>query len=208
MQEDLDVAKKSLRKKMNDLRGNTPPLTLSMMSAKAQERLMTKGLWKNAGSVALYMAVRNELDTRLLFDEALKQGKRVYLPRVETDKEGIMHYAPCTGRNELAPGAYGIPEPRESAPACLFGSDEDTSGYRMRPWPDLFLLPGVAFDRRGYRLGYGGGYYDRFLARCSGRQTTFVAIAYNFQVVDRVPDAEWDRPVNAICTDKELIWIK
>ncbi len=76
------------------------------------------------------------------------------------------------------------------------------------PAPDLFLIPGVGFDMRGRRLGFGGGYYDRFLsARSCRAHSFFLAPAYAFQVVDEVPAGDWDMPVQALCTENAFFYI-
>ena len=74
---------------------------------------------------------------------------------------------------------------------------------------DLILVPGLCYDREGYRLGFGGGYYDRFLAafgaRGSGRRPLLVGLCYAFQVVDALPSQDWDRPVDCLCTEEGLV---
>jgi 5-formyltetrahydrofolate cyclo-ligase len=96
---------------------------------------------------------------------------------------------------EIKPGAFNIPEPDRNVCQML----ETFS-------PDIILLPGVGFDRQGFRLGYGGGYYDRFLTHPQLSQTLFLGIAFDFQLTDELPVEAWDKPVHGIITDREILW--
>lgn len=171
-------------------------------SCLAQERLLADPAWQNASFITLYVAAKGEIQTDRLLEAAWSAGKRVFLPRVDKKERGLMHFLRCTGTAQLGPGSFGLLEPlEEHCPACDFTAE----GY-----PDLMILPGLAFDRRGGRLGWGGGYYDRFLEMCSGAgaSTRFIGLGYAFQLLPEVPTEPWDRPVDAVCTDEELIWIK
>lgn len=218
MNADVDKLKKELRAKILTARRESAPEALAVFSLSIQRRLLREDVWKNAQSVALYVATQNEVDTALLLEAAWQEGKAVYLPRVVKEEDGKMHFAPCAGLFELGRGAYGIQEPLpELCPACAFtlageggeypaGTTQSTNNI-FAPPPDLFIVPGVAFDRKGNRLGFGGGYYDRFLSgqACRAR-SFFVALAYAFQIVGEVPVGEWDQPVQAVCTEKEY-WL-
>lgn len=171
-------------------------------SRLAQERLLADPAWKSAKFITLYVAAKGEIQTDLLLKAAWAEGKRVYLPRVDKKERGLMRFLRCTGPEQLGPGSFGLQEPlEEHCPACDFTAE----GY-----PDLMILPGLAFDRQGGRLGWGGGYYDRFLGMCAGAgaSTRFIGLGYAFQLLPEVPSEPWDRPVDAVCTDEELLWIK
>ncbi|WP_027367254.1 5-formyltetrahydrofolate cyclo-ligase [Desulfocurvibacter africanus] len=163
-------------------------------SAAIQTAITAMPAFGRAREVLLYMAVRNEVGTGQLLDDLLRRKIRVLLPRCESDKPGVMHLA-CLGcREELLPGAYGIPEPDPGVCATV----DDFA-------PDLAIIPGLAFDRRGRRLGYGGGYYDRLLASPALAQCLLVAPAYSFQVVDELPVDPWDRAVHCLVTENDVI---
>ncbi|MDR2892960.1 MAG: 5-formyltetrahydrofolate cyclo-ligase [Deltaproteobacteria bacterium] len=187
------------------------PEEAARRSVLAQERLLASPLWKQASSLALYVAAKGEISTDLLLREAWAQGKSVFLPKVETrpgpDSPGRMSFALCSGLDELRPGAFNILEP--IAEPCASGLDLSANWLgpnRQYAWPPaLFVLPGLAFDRRGRRLGWGGGYYDSFLADRAGCGIKFIGLAYAFQLLEDIPAQEWDVSVNAVCTDEELL---
>jgi 5-formyltetrahydrofolate cyclo-ligase len=209
-----ESAKKNLRARMLALRRDWPEAELRALSVSAQKRLLLQEIWKKAGSVALYMPIRGEVDTALLLEGAWREGKAVFLPRVEeadglqAGKSGKMRFVFCRSPADLRKGAYGIPEPLPDT--------EPLSGFFPRP-PDLFVVPGVAFDRQGGRLGFGGGYYDRFLASCLSEKSPggmrfssfFVGLAYSFQLrEEKLPLEAWDQPVQALCTDAEFLFVQ
>lgn len=218
MDSDTELRKKELRSKMLNMRRGTSPEKLAGFSLNLQRRLMKENIWQQAASVALYIATQNEADTALLLEQAWNEGKTVYLPRVVKEEAGKMHFARCSGFFELERGTYGIMEPAPgSCPPCEFTLALEETASRAAAGsvansiiahpPDLFIIPGVAFDRKGNRLGFGGGYYDRFLSGAACREHSFfVALAYDFQIVESVPAGEWDQPVQAICTEKEF-WL-
>lgn len=116
------------------------------------ERLLGHQWFYRAGSLLCYVSYGSELDTRELIREALRLGKEVYVPRVGENRR--MDFFQIGALEELQPGFHGIPEPPETA-RIYMGEREERA---------LMLMPGVAFDLYGNRLGYGGGYYDRYLA--------------------------------------------
>ena len=206
MPHDLDtgLSKRELRGLMLGRRRAAPPEFLAALSELAQGNLLRQEAWKRARSVALYQATQNEVETGLLLGAAALDSKSVFLPRVRQGSKGEMDFALCRGPQDLVRGAYKILEPAPSIPACLFSPpDECKPGDLIQlPPPDLFIIPGVAFDLLGRRLGFGGGYYDRFLASPLLREhSLFVGLAYSFQVVEALAADSWDQPVDALCTD-------
>ena len=127
-----------------------------------------------------------------LINEALLAGKRVALPVTDINRQEIFMRAVGRYPEDLVPGVFGIPEPREACPAI---APEEI---------DLVLVPGVAYDINGYRLGYGRGYYDRFLPRLRPGALT-VGLAYAFQIVPTVYPEAHDRPVRLIVTEEGII---
>ncbi|MDR2124908.1 MAG: 5-formyltetrahydrofolate cyclo-ligase [Desulfovibrio sp.] len=191
------------------------------LSRAACAHLAASGLWAEAESVGLYAAVRGETDCSSLFRTASAQGKTVLLPLIEDLEASVpcpeqsgrnsgargfraaqqgtrrMRLVPCAGPERLIPGAFGIPEP----PAPAYGEEND-------PVPHLLLVPGTVFDRTGRRLGQGGGFYDRFLARPAYADTPTVGLCYAFQIRDEVPWESFDVPLRALCTEDGLLWIR
>jgi len=150
--------------------------------------------WKKARSVALYIAVRGEMDTSPLLHAARQRGKQVLLPQCVMEEPGAMRFTLCQGPEMLAPGAFGIPEP-----SCSAGMPEVA--------PDLIIVPAVAFDRRGTRLGQGGGFYDRYFSRPEVAGVPRLGFIYAFQLVEHLPQDPWDLPVDGVCTEHGILWI-
>lgn len=157
--------------------------------------------WESAAVVVLYMAVRGEADCGPLLRDAWARGKTVLLPRCSGQKQGEMRLLPCSGPEGLQPGAYSIPEP------VLDEAALETLASGLIPKPDLIVVPGLAFDRLGNRLGMGGGYYDRLLSQPAYAGCFSVGFAYSFQIVEHVQTGGHDIPVRALCTDSNLIRI-
>ncbi|WP_320171650.1 5-formyltetrahydrofolate cyclo-ligase [Maridesulfovibrio sp.] len=151
--------------------------------------------WRKAQEVLLYWPIRNEVDVRPLLREAWDSGKKLFMPCCRRNEPGIMDFGVVRAEKDMVGGSFGIMEPCRSR--CEFPDAVN---------PDLIIVPGVGFDRTGYRIGFGGGYYDRFLARPQKDGFLAVGVCYSFQIVDGFPHEPWDRPVGLICTDRELIW--
>lgn len=137
----------------------------------------------NADTLLLYSALPDEVPTQSLIDELVAQGKTVLLPRVVNDTE--MELRQYTGMQDLQAGAFGILEPTGK----LFTDYEKI---------DVVVVPGMAFDKEGHRLGRGKGYYDRFLAKI--RNTYKIGLCFPWQLVDNVPTDEHDILMDEIMT--------
>ncbi len=174
-------------------------------SCAAQKALIASTLWQKSHVVAVYMAVRGEVDTCLLLEDAWYNKKTVFLPRCRPcrkkehtipEEQGIMDFIACNSMDDMAIGSFGIMEPM----AHLLPN------INMPP-PEILVLPGVGFDRKGYRLGFGGGYYDRILTHPWLARTVCVGLCYTWQIVDNIPVEAWDMPVHALATTKGMLWI-
>ncbi len=159
--------------------------------------IRTLPVWAEAGEVLAYWPLGNEVDIRPLVEELWRRGSRVFLPRCRESEPGVMDLACVFEEGYLVAGQHGTMEPdRNQCPAVPDAS------------PDLILVPGVGFDSRGYRLGFGGGYYDRLLMGEGMSRAVKIGPCYGFQYMDRLPVDSWDRPVDAVCTEKELKWFR
>lgn len=194
-------AREQLRRSLLALRRAQKPPEAAQRARLAQHRLLAAPCWRDAARVALYVGVRDEMATGLLLRAAWDSGREVWLPRVRRGESGRMDFVRCQGPEDLRPGAFGLLEPLPELP----GADPGDAAFR----PELILVPGVAFDRRGGRLGYGGGFYDRFLAELArrGAPRRALGFCFGFQVVDELPCAAWDQPVDGLCTEGEHLWI-
>jgi len=185
--------KPRLRQTLLARRQALTPAMVHAASMRVCERIRALDRWASAREVLLYWPVRGEVDTRALLAELWARKVTVLMPRCRPDAPGEMDIACATCESDLKPGMFSIMEPgAHNCPAV------------NRCEPDLALLPGVGFDRRGFRLGFGGGYYDRLLAGPDMAETLTVGLCHAFQLVDELPTEPWDKPVNLICTDEEL----
>ena len=206
-------ARDDVRRAMRRLRAGQPPDIAEARSLAAQRRMLGAPMWARARSVALYVGVRGELGTHVLLQAAWQTGKTVWLPRVRPEASGLMDFAPCSGPEQLRPGPMGLLEPLDSLPGVGPEMNMDAghnAGHNAGRdaklpvfAPDIALLPGVAFDLAGGRLGYGGGYYDRFLEK--GLDCPRVGLCFEFQLVESLPLAPWDQRVNYICTEERML---
>ncbi len=156
---------------------------LAAMSAAALTRLYATEAWKSAASVWTYVSVKDEVDTRSLIARALAEGKRVAVPRVTGTSLVFYEF---TAFEALQEGYHQLPEP----PA---------DGRRAFDPEALVILPGLAFSEEMDRIGYGGGFYDRFLAAEPGH--SLVALCYDFQMLDHLEVEDHDIPVDVVITD-------
>lgn len=152
-------------------------------------RVLALGQWRAARVILATVAMGSEPDTALLLHKALEQGKTLVLPRVQRAEKSLGLYAVQDLSQDLLPGVWGILEPDPQRCAQISLSQVD-----------LVVVPGVAFDQTGARLGYGAGYYDRLLARQECTAQT-VAMAFDEQLVPRVPMDDHDQRVQLLLTD-------
>ena len=159
-------------------------------SLRMQTRLLESVFWKRSVRVTLYMAVRGEADTALLLAEAWKSGREVFLPRCRRGEPGMMDMVACAGPEELERSSFGLLEPRPGVCSRLLSDEALSAGAQT-----LVLVPALAFDAEGYRLGYGGGYYDRLLDRA---HCAVVGLSFHDLLVPRLPRESWG-PMSLSC---------
>lgn len=180
------MEKNAIRRQALALRGRLNSVQHRSLSLAAQAVLIGSDVFRSASGVALYSPVNNEVDTGAIFRAAVESGKRVYYPRVDRSNIGFCRVRSLT---ELVAGAFNVPEP--------VGEVVSTDLL------DLIVLPGVAFDREGRRLGYGKGFYDRFLAAVSADVET-VGLAFELQVGAPLPEEPHDRKISYLATEAGL----
>jgi 5-formyltetrahydrofolate cyclo-ligase len=185
--------KDTLRRELMARRAGLSAETVRTASEDALSLIRSLAEWRQAREVLVYWPVRGEVDVRPLVAELWQRGCRVLMPRCRPDAYGEMDIACAACEDELVPGPFTLMEP--DAGKCP-PVDECS--------PDMALVPGVCFDRRGYRLGFGGGYYDRLLATEGMKRPLILGIGYAFQLVESLPVQPWDMPVDIVCTEEEL----
>lgn len=181
-------AKLALRKQMRTVRGALPESACDARSTAIEERITSLAEVQGATTILSFASIRNEVRTRPLMEAAWASGKRVALPRVVGEELSLHLIEPNTS---LPEGAYSVPEPPH-AMALVQPADVDFA-----------LIPALAVDPRGFRIGYGGGYYDRLLPRLENACTC--AIAYDFQLISEVPELPFDVAVDLVVTDERVI---
>jgi 5-formyltetrahydrofolate cyclo-ligase len=183
--------KEAIRSASLQTRDAKPIKEIEIQSWMATVHLTSTPEFARAGSVLAYASFRSEVQTRALLTQILQIGKRLYLPVIAPDKR--LSIAPLASLSQLALGPFDIPIPGGVEPI-------DPKLAEI----DLIIVPGVAFDERGARLGYGSGYYDRFLSQF-GSDTPVIGLAFDTQVVAEIPEEPGDRRVDMIVTDKRII---
>ena len=142
-------------------------------------------------AVMLYLNMRSEVETDSLLERLLHTGKHICAPVVDTDQDRLIPRQIQQPKTELVRHRYGMLEPNNACPIFPLTQLQ------------LIIVPGIAFDFKGYRLGYGKGFYDRFLAECS--HAIPIGLAYQIQVVENTFPQVWDVPVKHIFTETDRI---
>ena len=183
--------KSRIREHMKKLRSSIDVNTFRRYCMSIMEQCKSLGEWQNARVVHIYVSsVNNEVDTLGLIITMLDLGKLVVVPRCSRESREL-HNIHLKSLDELKQLRFGLMEP-----------DFDAAAIIQPEQFNLIVVPVLAFDRSGARLGFGGGYYDRLLSRCSCPK---VGVAYSFQEVERVPVEPHDRRLDSIITEKETI---
>lgn len=187
----------SIRKKMLGLRSEMTDEECMEKSNSILKNLLTLPGVQNAEYILCYVDYTSEVRTKALIERLLSMGKKVYVPRVCGED---MDFYRINGLNDLFTGYKGILEPLEEPDkrftAKLFARHRDDT---------VMLLPGVAFDKKGGRIGYGKGYYDRYLMKIPCKER--IALSYRMQLVEDVKSGELDIPLTGIVTENEILQI-
>lgn len=187
----LKRAKRALRRDVIARRDGLPEHDRAAASVAIADRVAAMPEAQEAGTAMAFWSFGSEVDAAPLVERWVAGGKIVALPRIEG--------------SDVVPVAFA---PGDPTTETSFGAMEPAGGRLLDPSEiDLVIVPGVAFDRSGNRVGYGAGYYDRFLAR-TRPGVPAVAIAFALQIVSEVPAGRTDRRVDAIVTETEVIWCR
>lgn len=179
--------KKLLRKEMLCRRKEIDHLEKTANDAAITKKLLDFDKVRNAGVVLPYVATGYEVDTSGFISECIRLGKIVAVPRCKDERN--MEFCVMTSFSDLEKGMYGIYEPKEYCTVLDAQSIADS----------VLIVPGLCFNNAGFRLGYGKGYYDRFISRYKGYS---IGICYNDFLTDDIPTNEYDRPVDTVITDR------
>ncbi|SCY48557.1 5-formyltetrahydrofolate cyclo-ligase [Alkaliphilus peptidifermentans] len=184
--------KDSLRKTILNKREALSSNFVDSNSKLIIKTLFESDFYKDAHNVMLFVSFRNEVNTYEIIQDLFLKNKRVFVPLTNPKTKELSVCEIKDYHNDLELGHFGVLEPKKEAlrlvsPTIL----------------DLIIVPGLVFDERGYRIGYGAGYYDRFLSGLP--QVTTVSLAFEMQMVESVPNDDYDIPVKYIITEKRFI---
>lgn len=182
--------KKEIRKQICRKREALSAEAVKNKSTAIQEKVLQLPEYKEADHILLYADFRHEVMTKDLFVAAIRDKKKVYFPKCESDSNHMDFYQVISVM-QLEDGMWGVKEPK---------ADEAHKYHYFQEENTLAIVPGVAFDTQGYRIGYGKGYYDTYLA--DKRAITLVALAYAEQLLEEVPHEAHDLKMDKIVTEK------
>lgn len=188
------MRKEKLREKFRKIRNRMSKSYRRKASKKITEKLFQMSEFKNAETIALYWSFGSEVDTRAIFKKIFALEKESVFPRINSSKRGMKFCQVADPKKDFIPGLYNILQPRAGLPAVSLNKI------------DLVLVPGIVFDRRGYRLGYGKGYYDRFLRKVPSALA--VGLTYEKTLIKALPYRSADFAVRCIVTERRIYRIE
>ncbi|MBI3023617.1 MAG: 5-formyltetrahydrofolate cyclo-ligase [Thaumarchaeota archaeon] len=185
-------AKKALREAALRTRRSMDREEIKLLSGRVQEKLRSLGEFERAKVLASYVSTKDEVQTDEVISTSLRLGKRVLVPIVDQTRTELL-FSELRDLSELGEGHYGIREPRSEF-------------LRIVPLEEagLILVPLVAWDERGFRIGHGKGYFDKALGQLKNDIPT-TGLAFEAQRVDRVPNEEFDVPLGTIVTEQRVL---
>ncbi|WZL72156.1 5-formyltetrahydrofolate cyclo-ligase [Clostridiaceae bacterium 35-E11] len=188
--------KKDIRQQILHVRKQLTPQAQTEKSKMIFNQLKEFKLYKTAENIMVYIDFRNEVKTDSIIADLISSNKKVIIPICVPKTKDLILSQLLDPSKELEKSTFGVLEPkkeyiRKVDPASI----------------DLVIVPGVAFDRQGYRIGYGAGYYDRFFEKLP-KPVPSIAIAFDLQMIPKVPADDFDYPVDYIITETETITCK
>ena len=190
--------KKILRKRILTERKNINTVKKEVMDNKILDQFYKSEYYRKSKKIFIYISYDSEINTIGIINKALNDDKKIYVPRTEL-KTRLMDAVEITSLDNLVESKYGILEP--SIKETHINPNEI----------DLIVVPGVAFDRQGGRMGYGAGFYDRYFNKINEdnmKRIIKLALAYDFQIIEKVPMDEQDIPVDYIITENEVVGLR
>lgn len=181
----MSTTKAQLRQRVRETLRQWPETQRRASDAALVTQLLDHPWVDRAQTILLYWGVGTEVDTRPVLQELLRRGKTLCLPKCLPNRAMVARQVEDLQR--LVPGVFGIPEPETDCP--------DVPAEKV----DLIIVPGLVFDRQGYRLGQGGGYYDRYLEHYTGKT---LGLARKIVAQEAVPREAFDRPVDGVLWDE------
>lgn len=187
----MELNKRDIRKNIINKRDMVVSEKRQEWDSDIFDSVINSDFYKNAKVIFAFVSFGSEVDTKRFIKQAIKDNKIIGVPKVKSKAEGFVIHE-INSLEDLEEGFYGILEPKNS---CRILEDDSF---------DFILMPGVAFDRFGGRIGYGGGFYDRFLSNLK-RNVPKIAIAYDLQIIEKIPMSDHDIRIDGIITENETI---
>ena len=185
--------KKAIKDEILSRRKSLSKEEVKEKSEQIKKRLCSLDEFKKSKNILAYVSFNNEADTNLLIIELLKnKEKTVLVPFVEKGNP-MLQISELKNIKDLEPKTFGILEPKEDKIKKFDAKNVD-----------LVLVPGIAFDKNGHRIGYGHGYYDRLLGKL-GKKAAKIGLCYELQLIDKIPEEKHDVPMDIIVTEKRAI---
>ena len=178
----------ALRKRLMALRDAIPLPQKAEWDKKICLLVSSLAVFRFAEVVLIYHPIRSEVDVRPLMQAAIADGKEVYLPLCDKVEAGKMQFYRITDESQLSVGSFGVREP-----------DGTTELYTLSEKRAVCIVPGLAYDKNGYRLGYGKGYYDRFMQNFTGDS---IAVSYSDLIVSQIPHNRFDMRASIVVSEK------
>lgn len=185
-------AKALIRKEALKLRDGLAMQERVRKSERIMRSVAAHSLYQNAEYLLVYISYKSEVDTTRLIEKALEEGKKVYCPKVHGTE---MEFYRIMSMKELEEGYKGIREPVATIEKSYTGSEF----HQTKEASSLLLMPGSAFDRQRNRIGYGGGYYDKYLAKHPKLRT--IAVCYECQIQKSIPSESYDWKPEVLVTE-------
>ena len=192
---DKKILRQKLIEKRKILQSDTNNFTNNTL--KLQDNIINSSLFNSAKIICSYASTNTEIPTTIINEQAFSLKKIILFPRCDKKQKGIMNFFACNSFQDLESGYYGILEPKISCPlyqTTILNNSET-----------IILVPALAFTSKGYRIGYGQGFYDRYLAKIP--QAIRIGLTLSSLLDDTIPLESWDLPVHYLATEKEIIKI-
>lgn len=193
--DNISNKKKQIRKDILEVRRSMDIDKKDTYDTLIEKSFFESSFYKEAKNIFIYISYDSEINTKRIINRAINERKNIYVPRTEFDTK-LMNAVKINDFSNLVESRYGILEPKKEEPFI------DPNEL------DLIVVPGVAFDKNGGRIGYGAGYYDRYFKRINEENKSRIiklALIYDFQLIDEVPTDEEDVLIDAVLTEKQFI---
>jgi 5-formyltetrahydrofolate cyclo-ligase len=192
------MTKAEIRKRIKAQRNSVPELERSTLNDAIRQKMISLKEYIDCDRLFCFVSFGSEVNTHPILLQALQDGKQVYTPRVEED--GRMEFYRIESLERLQPSSFGVPEPLPEEEKRYRYNLEDDNPVRQ-----LMILPGLAFDPEGNRIGYGAGFYDRYLSNYPDNHFCKIALCYDFQVIENIAAQDYDIKADAIITPTRQI---